>query len=257
MKEREYIRTEWFKDHIAKVTTAPDSPLGPTTWVEWRKPGTWNYGVVYCITGHFLAAMGDLGDSIYQWPQSISLEFLAGCDLDYFESKCQASEHGRDHKERDERVAATRLREILLQQFIDEDAAFGLFVKEFDWKAHPDSDPDEEWEKFSDEQKLPWKIKALAKRAADVEVERVEYSRFRFALSRCETVDDLDRLIKDTVGNNGQWSEWIRENPLRIEDVWEYGEIGMVCSSRCEAHLVGLKMAWEQVRGAASDSAKS
>lgn len=57
------------------------------------------------MTGGLLIVTGDLGDAIYQWSDRISVTFLAGCNLDYFASKCLASEHGRGYAERSMELA--------------------------------------------------------------------------------------------------------------------------------------------------------
>ena len=99
--KREEDYRKWFAEHIATVSTAKDH-IGDITTLEWRKPGTWNYRIVYMMRGGMLLVYGDMGEAVYQWSGQIDLEFLASCSLDYFTSKCQASEQGRGGQEWDE-----------------------------------------------------------------------------------------------------------------------------------------------------------
>lgn len=99
--QREEDIRKWFANHVAILSTAKDH-IGEITTLEWAQPGTWNCRIVYMMRGGILLVYGDLGDAVYQWGDKISLEFLAGCSLDYFTGKCQASEEGRGGKEWDE-----------------------------------------------------------------------------------------------------------------------------------------------------------
>ncbi len=83
-----------FKDHIATVKLDQEGIY----ILRWQKPGTWINFVEYILRGSTLFVWGDLGDAVYQWSSNISLSFLAGCNVDYFREKCQASEEGRGFK---------------------------------------------------------------------------------------------------------------------------------------------------------------
>lgn len=107
-KRAEIIRGE-FKDHVAKFTRG-EMPIGPQfnkiEALEWAQPGTGINRVVYLILGRMLIVYGDLGDAIYLWGgDGVTWDFLAGCDLDYFAQKCQASENGRTAREWDPEYA--------------------------------------------------------------------------------------------------------------------------------------------------------
>ena len=90
----EQIR-EWFKDHqIVTHTKYPDnSPI--SEFLRWKKLDTVHYLIDYIVKDGYLIVSGDLGDAIYQWSPPITLPMVAGFNLDYFHSKCQASEGGR------------------------------------------------------------------------------------------------------------------------------------------------------------------
>lgn len=96
--------TEVFKDHVA---TERD---GVT---RWAKPGTNIDSLNYIVRGRYLFVYGDLGDAIYAWSQEITLEWVAGCNLDYFAGKCQASPLGRDFREFSEEKATQDLLFVL------------------------------------------------------------------------------------------------------------------------------------------------
>ena len=74
-----------------------------------RRPNSGLYAIEYLIRKNTLIVTGDVGCAIYQWCDSITFDFVAGCHLHYFEEKCVASEAGRDFIEWDPRVAQYRL----------------------------------------------------------------------------------------------------------------------------------------------------
>lgn len=75
----------------------------------WARPHSSNSRVDYHIHGNLLIVWGDLGFAMYAWSQGISWEFLAGLNLDYFASKCEASEVGRGFEVWDPQVASESL----------------------------------------------------------------------------------------------------------------------------------------------------
>ncbi len=87
-KHAAICRDEWFKDHYA-------AELSPGIF-EFRKPGTWTYGMRFIIHSRWLAVLGDIGEATYEWSETITPDFLRNLDFDYFRSKCRASESGRD-----------------------------------------------------------------------------------------------------------------------------------------------------------------
>lgn len=97
-EEQEAIcRTQWFKDHKANVIVDDKHPLhGDTIVIGWQNPESWNYGCRFIIHRRWLTVIGDIGEAIYEWSQSLTLEFLAGLDFGYFHGKCQSSETGRN-----------------------------------------------------------------------------------------------------------------------------------------------------------------
>ena len=84
-----------FRDHKATLTDF-ESPNGlRIQHLQWRKPGTGIFSIVYMTIMGDLIVRGDLGEAIYCVTGRQSLEFWAGNDITYFKKKCRASEGGR------------------------------------------------------------------------------------------------------------------------------------------------------------------
>lgn len=105
----------WFKDH--QSTFAEHVVRDPERWnvetLEWAKPGTGVYAIRYVIMGPVLFVWGDLESAVYRWSSPITWEFLAGCDLQYFEGKCEASPKGRDYMDYDSDLALNDLNAVI------------------------------------------------------------------------------------------------------------------------------------------------
>lgn len=127
MSKQDYIKTEmdrwrsvYFLNHqVTRLGVIParsamvsqdQQPPITTEVIEWRKPGTWTYGMRFIIHRQWLCVVGDVGEATYQWSEDISLAFLAGLDFHYFRSKCQASPGGRKWDEFNPDVGLAELR---------------------------------------------------------------------------------------------------------------------------------------------------
>jgi hypothetical protein len=115
---------EWFVDHHAIFTerdTADD-----TQWdlkiLYWGKPGTGMYSIRYVIMGPVLMVWGDLECAVYRWSSPITWKFLAGCDLQYFAGKCEASPKGRTFEEYDAHQALLDF-DDRITRMVEEDGA--------------------------------------------------------------------------------------------------------------------------------------
>lgn len=85
----------YFGNHVAQVRMAIGAiDEESLIHLRWAMPDSNFSRVDYIIRRGYLYVSGDLGEAIYQWNSMIDLKFLAECDLDYFASKCQASEKG-------------------------------------------------------------------------------------------------------------------------------------------------------------------
>lgn len=86
---------EEFKEHMVTYWQ-----YGKIEELIWRKPGSSVYAIFYLYKAGTLYVSGDVGSAVYRWHSSIgTLRNIAGCQVDYFASKCEASEYGRDFRE--------------------------------------------------------------------------------------------------------------------------------------------------------------
>jgi hypothetical protein len=103
------ITGDWFKDHKANIELFdPEAII-----IKWAKPGTGIYAVTYIIRNNYLYVSGDIGEAVYCWSSAISPQFLSTLNLDYFASKCQASEAGRGYPSWDDEQAKENLMDAL------------------------------------------------------------------------------------------------------------------------------------------------
>lgn len=104
---------ERFKDHEMSIME--------NGWVKFAKPGT-NIDMLCFNTFYgYLTVIGDLGDAVYQWGERITLDWVAGCSLDYVLGKCQASEVGRDFHDWDASLCHEDLEKWAVQEFDEQD----------------------------------------------------------------------------------------------------------------------------------------
>lgn len=91
------VREQWFKNHVAKFTDIADG----TKILEWRnKDGSSIFWFTAVLRQGALMIYGDIGEAIYRWYPDVSgWEFFEDTNIDYFESKCCASEEGRRYQE--------------------------------------------------------------------------------------------------------------------------------------------------------------
>lgn len=208
-KEREEASMkESYKDHVAKHVIY-EAGENKVEKLIWKKPGTINYAVCYMISGGYLFAYGDLGEAVYQWSDFIDFEFLAGLNVDYFAGKCQASEYERGYKD---------WCEIEAKEDVDELINSAAEYKEC--ICVEDAEDDEECKCFEKYKKDLWE-------------------KFR------ETGGDGSLYSKD------EWYEWCRESAYKVfgEDWGEWiGNTGEIVAHRCRLHLLGIKMAVEQLK---------
>lgn len=144
--QQEAWARDFFPDHhITGHTVVADhgAQRSPIEILHWRKSGTSINAIRYELAGGLLIVTGDLGDAVYQWSERISVPFVAGCNLDYFASKCLASEHGRGYRRRCDHLArvefADRMRDIEddPEAYEDERAAVEFSGDFHDWTDDP------------------------------------------------------------------------------------------------------------------------
>lgn len=113
--ERKAKIERWFSDHEA----TPEREADGLVSLDWRKrDGSSFYFTRYVLDRYdgVLTAYGDLGDAIYRWGAwgregGYSFEWIAGLSLDYFASKCCASEEGRKYVDFDADVLRRSIEE--------------------------------------------------------------------------------------------------------------------------------------------------
>jgi hypothetical protein len=193
-KQREQQIREDFANHVATTSTCKDH-IGEFITLEWAKPGTNNCRVVYLLRGSILLVYGDLGEAIYQWGGHFGgqtfLAFLSGCSLDYFASKCQASDDGSGGKNWDEEYAKFK------------------FIKCYEGHDVP-----------------------IEKIREYLSENTVDFSKWEFI----QFLVDAPELEENGV------------------NAYELGTIGERESWRTHAHLIGLKMAHDQLKKRNSES---
>jgi hypothetical protein len=111
--EREQRRAtiaKWFEQHTATYHAA-DVGSVKVERLTWKRTGSSFDRIDYvCIGGATLCVYGDHGEAVYN-AGARDLAWWAGCNLDYFARKCQASEFGRGFKDWEEDEAKARFEE--------------------------------------------------------------------------------------------------------------------------------------------------
>lgn len=94
-----------FNNHILEQTVEPSPVKGGENLSVFQyrnKTGTLLDHQTWIIYKGTLTVLGDNGAAVYRWnDKGLSLKFLAGCNLDYFSSKCLADRIGSDQLEYD------------------------------------------------------------------------------------------------------------------------------------------------------------
>lgn len=108
-----------------------------------NKDGSGNNYQRWIIDRGTLIVTGDNYSSIYKWNDSnITLDFLAKCNLGYFNEKCQADKDGEYQKVYDEDYASNQLKEIASERIYDNG---------YEELSHIE---DGEWNKLTSEEKF-------------------------------------------------------------------------------------------------------
>ena len=261
-KENKRIREEWFKNHIPHIQSFDD---GNILKIKWREPGTWNMAIVYyidCKTG-YLSVCGDLGEAIYQWHPPIGINFLGGCDLDYFNGKCQTSSCGERGKTWNSEVAEDYIRSYIedhtIGDSIDSDSLYeSLFYDGYVESLLKEKEPslalylEEEtykgWKEFSHEEKD--KVIVLAKEYLENLSKTTEWKKFQKQDYRRELIEKQNKFAvigPDAIAaceSEFQWQQWLHDNGYEFfgDDYYEFSSIGRTISLRVQSHLIGLQM---------------
>lgn len=114
--EREFAT--WFKDHQATFATLgeEDATNYQVETLAWKQPDSGHMMIRYVIQGSVLMVWGDLEAAVYRWSSRITWDFLAGCDIQYFAGKCEASPKGRTYEDYDAHQALIEFEDSIRQR---------------------------------------------------------------------------------------------------------------------------------------------
>lgn len=224
-KKREKEIKEWFKDHVAQYSIFKNESGVEIESLVWGKPETNCCRIRYLRVGGLVIIAGDLGEAIHQWYPGCVLEGISKCSLSYFAEKCQASNNGRNPTVWDSDEAVRFLREHF------ETYNFSEILED----QYPEEANKEEvellkhcfWESGFDGQDQ-FKLEGA-------------YISWHAAKE--------DGMLGATE-NEYEWQKWLENYGEKYlgQDFWEWAySVGSVVSTRCQSHLVGLRMAFEQL----------
>lgn len=224
------LRQEWFKDHKAKLEKLSED----VSILTWRAPGTSSYYVRYVFDYNKIYITGDLGDAILKIYDKVDLEKAASFDIYYLHEKLTA---------RDEEKWA-----------FDEDKAIKRLQEEIN------------------------EIKERQAEYLGLELEEAKNIKFRDCInldgyrtencsnanrkncSKCEEFNNyiatMENLIETAKTCNAR-ENWVAQIYIdyfdQLEDYdsefyeWIF-DIGNDYPRSVQAFLIGLKMAWEQLK---------
>ena len=228
---------QWFKDHKAEVHRfLTPSSTDYLEYLLWKKPQNSIYMVKYYCHQGTLMITGDAYEAIHCWgnfPQ-INLRWISGCDFGYYMSKMQASQHGRDGR----RWQARAAKEKLDLYFKDKAQDFG---DNFD-VDHADA-------------KLQEQLLVIVKGHAHQPfikqfAQSVGYPEERL-LKEAEAFNYTEDPY-DMLHDKREWEEFLQSHGAEVfgEDGWmDHAGIGMETDQCFYGHWLGLKMAFEQLKG--------
>lgn len=103
------IRTEWFPNHVATLTTHGDLKV-----LQWAQPGTRTYLCRYVFDGDKVYISGDIGEAVFWLTWRADIHSFDNIHIGYFEEKLQAYSGKRRDFDSDKAVNELRswLREL-------------------------------------------------------------------------------------------------------------------------------------------------
>lgn len=224
------LREEWFKDHKAKLEKLSED----VSILTWRAPGTSSYYVRYVFDYNKIYITGDLGDAILKIYDKVDLEKAASFDIYYFHKKLTAMEEEKWSFNEDK--AINRLYEEIKE--IEERRAEYLGLELEDAKEINFSDC----------------LNLNGHRATNCHLTSRE------KCSKCEEfnnyISTMENLIETakTCSTRENWVSQIYIDHMDpIEDYdsefyeWIF-DIGNEYPRSIQAYLIGLKMAWKQLK---------
>lgn len=140
----EEVVKQWFKNHVAKFTEHPDG----TKILEWRdKSGTSSYWFTAILRNGALMIYGDIGEAVYRWYPDVSgWDFFEDVNIDYFASKCCASETGGSYYAWDKQKVLDRMDARFREKADGDDAVFqDLWAKFLGADGDDAADSEQAW----------------------------------------------------------------------------------------------------------------
>jgi hypothetical protein len=220
------LARDWFSSHVASLVTFKDDISREIIRLVWAKLGTGINRIDYLLYGNVLFVCGDLGEAVYQWSQPISLEFLADCDLDYFGSKCRAS----DSEPRGKSWNPDRVKDWIEQELVQW-AADNPFINDDTGEETPRTPLT-----YEQCQKLMWDVECI--QLGEVSGSAGAWAQF---------VYESDGLIVTDPFDGGEDTLSRSSYPHQPFEPCDQARIGYEWSIRTRGHLLGLKLAWEQI----------
>jgi hypothetical protein len=105
-----------FNHHVLESVTTRSEDSDVTVYQYKNRSGTIIDHQTWIIYKGTLTVLGDNGSAVYRWnDKGISLKFLAGCNLDYFSSKCLADYNGADQLEYDADKAGEIITDVVIE----------------------------------------------------------------------------------------------------------------------------------------------
>lgn len=207
------LREEWFKDHNAKLEKLSED----VAILTWKAPGTNSYYVRYVFDYNKIYITGDLGDAILKIYDKVDLEKAASFDIYYFHEKLTSRDDEKWAFNGEK--AIKRLKEEIEQIEERKLECLGL------------DDIREIEKELTDEEEK--KVALLDEHIEMFEsmFESAEECSFRSHWVQCIYSEYLDSISD----YDSDFHEWIFD-------------IGNEYPRSVQAFLIGLKMAWEQVK---------
>lgn len=126
-----------FEKHVATFESYTTEKHGKVYLLSWEQPGTSVYAIYYVLTRGCLMVYGDMGEAIYRWTGNCDYEWIAQCNIGYFEGKlCGVNGRGHSGHSWDHKAVEEEMDEFL------KDASEEAKDILDDWKGHIGS-PDE------------------------------------------------------------------------------------------------------------------
>lgn len=121
---------EPWKDHVATYVKHSDS----LETLQWKNPESSHFAIWYVRQHGALMVWGDLGAAVYRWYPDVNMRSIANTNLDYFVSKCEASEDGRKPYRWDSQEAEKDMREYFAEIHDEErNEEASRFEQEMGW----------------------------------------------------------------------------------------------------------------------------